>query len=117
MYSAGITLVGENVVDVIARLICQRTMRQRVQRVEPFGIRVGLEKGAARALPWDRRGHTQTLRSDWSFRHYESTLPARQEILYEGQSQGREESNGLRLRQAGREAAGNGCPNGEEGYG
>jgi hypothetical protein len=45
------------------------------------------------------------------------TLPAGQEILREGQSQGRQKGNGLRLRQAGLEAGGKGCPEREEGYG
>jgi len=49
--------------------------------------------------------------------HGEKTLPAGQEILREGRSQGRQEGNGLRSRQAGLEAEGKGWPEREESYG
>jgi len=114
VYSAGITPLSENVVDVMVRLISHSApCGNSVQEVEPFGMTVELEKGAAQALPWDRRGHPPRLRSD-SPNHGESTLPAGQENLC--QSQGREKGSGLRLRQAGQEAGGNGCPKREEGY-
>ena len=70
--------------------------------------------------PWpcgSRRGHTARSRPDSSDDHGEKALPAGQEIVREGQGQGRHEGNGLRLRQAGLEAGDKRCPEREESYG